>query len=615
VWRDPVGDQRRGLTGLTAALLAAAVLAGGCAELPTEGAPQPAPARPALGGGNGGCCGLIVRGPQPNWGPDQVVSGFLLASAKPGNDFALARQYLEPGHTRNSWRPGSAVTILAQSPQVSQPPSRLSNAGGATVEVTGQEMATLKGTQYIPAASGDQSAAEQAFAVTRVNGQTLISQLPATAAGLLLTDNLFHLIYRARDVFYNGLRSSRLVPHPVFVPTYSNLVKTLVNTLLHNPAGELRYALSTNFPPGASFGPVEAAQGRTAIVNLHLPRGTGPAGYPAMAKQLVATLTSAAYGPPLFQGVTLKINGKVWKPPHSGQVLTLAYAGLDVPHPGGNGSVYYVDPEGAVRTLSRLAPSGVPVPGEAGTGHVPLSSVAVSPDGRYLAGLGKPTGTIYTATLKPGSQPAGHAQAGQLHHRLGTANFTGLSWDNEDDLWLTGWVDHVPGVWVLPNGRGSPVLVNLPPGVGRVTSIRVAPDGGRVAMLVGSGTKAHMEFGYIVSNGPHGLSVTHLLPLGPGLFDVTAIAWFNEDELVASAKQVPSGTEQGAAEQPQLWEVPADGDTATALHSTEQVVTSITAAGPQSPLYLISAGRLLKSVGLGEPWTLVTAGQAADYPG
>ena len=65
---------------------------------PRAGAPPPPP---ALGGG-GDCCGLIVRGPQPTWGPDQIVSGFLLASANPANDFALAREYLAPGKARDS---------------------------------------------------------------------------------------------------------------------------------------------------------------------------------------------------------------------------------------------------------------------------------------------------------------------------------------------------------------------------------------------------------------------------------------------------------------------------------------------------------------------------------
>jgi hypothetical protein len=286
-----------------------------------------------------------------------------------------------------------------------------------------------------------------------------------------------------------------------------------------------------------------------------------------------------------------------------------------MPHPGGNGLVYYVDPEGTARALSSQAASGVPVAGEAGTGHVPLGTVAVSPDGRYMAGLSKPAGSVYITSLKPGSRPGQHSPAGVMHHRLGTAGFTSISWDNQDDLWLAGRIGNEAKVSVLRNGRGTATTVTLPPHFGYVTGIRVAPDGTRVALMVGSGAKAHLELGYILSNSPTSLTITHLLPLGPGLADVTAMTWFNDDQLVVSATPVPSGIEQGSTTQPQLWEVPADGDVATSLHATEPDVTSITAAGPQSSLYLISNGRLLKSVSLGEPWAFVVAGQGADYPG
>jgi hypothetical protein len=608
-----VGERRWGLTGLTATLVVAAALAGGCAALPAGGAPASAPARPALGEGSGGCCGLIVRGPQPDWGPDQIVSGFLLASAKPAHDFALAREYLAPGKTRNSWRPGSAVTILADAPQVSTQSGRLSGPGGETVEVTGQEIATLKGSQYTPAASGDQPAPPQSFGLVLVKGHPLIGELPSPT-GLLLTDNLFHLVYTARDLYYYGLRNGGLVPSPVFVQVHSNLAQTLVGDLLHNPPGELKNALTTYFPPGARFGPVEVAAGKTAIVSLHLPAGTSRSSYLGMARQLVATLTSAGYGPRLFQAVELKINGTVWSPPGGGSVLTLATAGLDVPRPVGHGSVYYVDSTGSVRTLSRLAPSGVPV--AAGPGRVPLGNLAVSPDGSYLAGLGEPADTIYTAGLKSASGSAERASAVQLRPRLNGVGFTSLSWDNEDDLWMAGRIGSASGVWVLRDGRGPPVPVRLAPHFPHVISVRVAPDGIRVAMVVGSKAKSHMELGYIWHNGPDSFSITHVLPLGPGLFDVTAMSWFDEDHLVAAARLSPAGAQQSTAEpSAQLWEVPADGDSVTTLHWQQAGVTSITAAGPESPLYLTTGGRLLKSVQLGEPWTLVTAGQAADYPG
>ena len=591
---------RRGVAALAAGAGLVVLLAGGCAALPTSGAPQSAPPRPAFGAGSDGCCGLIVRGPQPGWGPQTVVYGFLLASAKPAHNFALAREYLTPGTTRNSWRPSSVVTILAQTPTVSKESHRLSPPGGAVVVVTGQEVATLKGAQYTPVASGEQLA----FTLTSVNGQTLIHELPNN--GLLLTENLFHLVYTPRDLYYYDLRNNSLVPSPVFVPVDADIPKTLVGYLLHNPPGDLRNALSTGFPPSAQLGPVQEAPGKTAIVSIHLPRATLPSTYRAMARQLVATLTSPGYGPPLFDAVKLKINGKMWSPPGGGPVLTLATSALNLPHPSGSGPVYYVGADGKVRMLTRLAARGQPVCGEAGSGQLALQQLAVSPLRKYLAGIAGPANTVYVGSLEPACPPGARSSAGVLHARLTGTDFRSLSWDSDGNLWVVGRLHHTAGVWVLPGGRGQPIEVDAS-GLGHVTSLRVAPDGTRVAMIVGTGAKAHLELGYIMRNGL-GFSITHLVPLGPSLSAVTALTWYDEDHLVAAAQQGTPG--------PQLWEVPVNGDGATSLQWTQRgLVTSIAAAGPQNPLYLTVNGQLEKSVGLDELWTAITAGNAVEYPG
>jgi len=599
---------------MAAALAVAAALAGGCAVLPTSGTPASAPARPAFGGGGGGgCCALIVRGPQAGWSAEQVVSGFLVASAKPAHDFALAREYLAPGRTRDSWQPGSAVTILSQTPKVSRESERLTQPGGSTtVVVSGQEMATLAGDQYTPAGSGDQPTPPLYFTMKSVNGHTMIGQLPAN--GLLLTDNLFHLVYTARVVYYYGLRNSELVPSPVFVPADSDIARTLVNDLRQIPPGGLRDAVGTGFQPGSRVDSVQTAPGRTAIVSIHLPRGTSYSTYLNVASQVVATLTGPGYGTAPFEAVKLKVNGKQWSPRHSGPVLTQDTAGLDRPRPGGNGPVYYLTPAGSVRMLSLLSARGIPAPGEAGTSRLALHTVAVSPDHEHLAGIAGPADTVYTGDLTATGQSGAHPAATDLRSRLIGTDFSSLSWDNEDELWVAGRVGHKPGVWVLPKDKGGAMRVSLPRGLGgHVTGVRIAPDGMRIAMIVGWGPKAHLELGYI-TGGVQGFSVTHVVSLGPGLSGVSAMSWFDENHLVAAARYSPPGP-QPRTSPLQLWEVPVNGDSATSLHWQQSGVTAITAAGPHYPLYLSRDGRLEKSVGLGEPWTDVTAGQAVDYPG
>ena len=68
------------LTALVTALVAAALVASGCAVIPSAASPQAASA-PGPPPGAGPCCGLLVRPPQVGWPPQQVVKYFLLASA------------------------------------------------------------------------------------------------------------------------------------------------------------------------------------------------------------------------------------------------------------------------------------------------------------------------------------------------------------------------------------------------------------------------------------------------------------------------------------------------------------------------------------------------------
>jgi len=169
----------RRLTALAAGLVLAVAVASGCAAIPSTGGPQSAPAPPAPGDGAGHCCGLLVRGPQPDWLPEQVVSNFLLASAIATNHYSVARKYLTPPEAR-SWHPGSGVTVLAQEPVVSQPAGpRITGApGNKTALVTGLKVVGRLNAagQYI-AATGTARAPPEDFALQWWHGQYLIAGL------------------------------------------------------------------------------------------------------------------------------------------------------------------------------------------------------------------------------------------------------------------------------------------------------------------------------------------------------------------------------------------------------------------------------------------------------
>ncbi len=603
----PARARVRKLIGIVSAALLAAWVAAGCATIPSSG-PVGSARTPAPPGGSGTtCCGLIVDGPKPGWLPQQVVSGFLLASASFAHGHGVAREYLTPSASK-SWKPGSEVTILSSTPSVyEQQPARVSGQGSrASVVVSWQELATLNSSgQYVAAGHGR---ARQVFTLESVKGQWRIDGLPSTHE-LLLTSVLFRLDYAPRNLYFYAPPGKILVPDPVFVPVESaDLVTRLVGGLMQNPNSWLENAVVTAFPPNARLRKIQVLPaspgGKTAIVDIGLPPRTPRSTVQAMAAQIVWTLTSSAYSPALIQAVKLKINGRLWSPRPGGSVQTLDGYRRYLPRVSRNEDLYYLSTNGAVRMFGTLAHSQA-VPGQAGTGLVQLNKIAVSPDGNYLAGVAGPATTVYTEDLAAAAKPHAPARAASLRSRLTGAGFSAPSWDNAGDLWVAGRVKGLQGIWVVPAAKGAPVPVTVPAGLGPVTGLRVAPDGVRIAMIVGTGAAAHIVLGAIARSSA-GIDITGTVPLAPGLFGPSALTWYDEDHLLAITQQ-GTGT--------RLQEVPVNGD-GPSLKSGPSGMASITAAGPQNALYVgMAAGRLENSVGLSEPWRDITAGSDATYPG
>jgi hypothetical protein len=613
-WPGPAPRPVRGVAALAVGLVLAALLAGGCASLPSCGQPQSAATLPPQGGGISPCCRVLVQPPQPGWPPAEVVRNFLLASTDSAHNYRVAREYLTG--PASQWQPGSQVTILSRTNVTAEPGRVTGPAGKAIVLVTGQQLATLNSSgQYIPAVSSGTPSEE--FILQSVNGIDKIADLPGTipgqpSRGLLLTSALFQLAYTPRDIYYYGMHGGQLLPDPVYVPIQSaDPVSTLVNDLRRDPAGLLGGVARTYLPAGARLAGVQVfpgLSGRTAIVDIALPHGAADGNVAKMAAQLVSTLTSPVFSPPLFHAVRLRINGRLW--PAHGPAQSLASYQGDFPHWRRGINVYYVAQDGGVRVLGPSWQRSEPLANSPGVSQPALSQVAVSPDGRYLAGLGGPATKVYTGGLTSPTKPGQRPSAGQLHAQF-TGRFTSLSWDKNDNLWVAGWSQGTWGIWVLVHGQGPAELVQPPNLSGEpVNGVRVAPDGVRVAMIVGTGTKAQVWLAAI--RGPSGgFEITQPVPLGGqgGTQVLTNVTSYDEDHLLVTA---------GPPNAAQLWEVPVDGDNPVKLAGPAGI-TSVTAAGPNNPFYVALTGdKLERAVGPGQllqPLQSITAGQAPSYPG
>ncbi len=604
------------LRWLVVALAALATVAG-CADVPVSG-PLQSTKLSAGGGQQQGnpCCAQVMNPPQPGWDPVQIVQNFILAGAEFAEDHAIARQYLTAA-ANSSWRPGPgpAVVVIAGAPDVSPAlPPQLNSPKTEVVDVTAKELGSVNPTgQFIPAADG-QKALTQRFDLRQVNHQWRIDSLPdlhgKISRELLLTRGFFQLAYQPRNLYYFDPAYRNLVPDPVFLPVNTaNPATVLVNALLAEPQGWLEGAAYSGFPAGSRAARVQIPPGsKTAIVDVSMPKTAATRSSLAeMSAQLVWTLTSTSYGSHAIQAVKLEVNGRTWTPPGSGSAVQdrTDYPQPYLQPPRQQQNLYFLTASGAVRVLSGHGTSA-PVPGQAGTSQVPLSSIAISPDQHYLAGTSAAAGgTLYTADLAAAALSRASQSARDLRIRATGMKVSAASWDFENELWVAGTMHGRLAVRVFPGRGGAPVTVTLPPGIRQISALRVAPDGVRVALIASNRSGPHVLLAAVVRSGNQ-VTLSSAGQLGADLTDPTALSWYDADHLLV-VDQADNG--------PQLFEVPVNGDRST-FQSIEPGMISITAAGPHNSLFAsLQTGQLARSAGLGELWSTRLAGRDATYPG
>jgi hypothetical protein len=333
------------------------------------------------------------------------------------------------------------------------------------------------------------------------------------------------------------------------------------------------------------------------VVNLGVPAANATAGeLRQMSAQLLWTLAGSSSDEPAIQSVELELNGSPWPAGQDNPVQQIGSYSSYVPSAPAHASFYYTDSHGAVRSLSGSAqanaPQGAPVAGQAGIGDIPLTQVAVSPDGRYVAGLGQ-GGGLYTGTV---------TGKGTLTLRS-NASFSSLSWDLHNDLWAV----QNGQIWMVPGNGGQPVEVSdLLPSGRKVTALKVAPDGVRCAILASGGTGSQLLMGAIVHTGATA-TIGNAVPITADNLNFTSLTWYDADHVIALRD--PSG-------HPVLDEVAVNGENITAFPATAGI-TSITADGTSNPLVAgLSNGQLTTLATLSGLWSgLVGTGHAPAYPG
>jgi Lipoprotein LpqB beta-propeller domain/Sporulation and spore germination len=598
---------------LATCAVAVCVAVSSCATLPTSGSIR---IKAVQDNGVQGQAGVQFEPVPPgrNWTPKEIVRGFLAASASFAKHHRVAKDYLTVGFAK-AWHPGWGATVVGNPHfKLTTIPHNVVTGGPqrSAITVNGQRFARLLTEGQDQAGSVVVAPPDTVFhfSLVREDGQWRIDSVDESVAGkpgtpaptslLLLTRSDFERDYLARNIYFfraNGSSSKMLLPDPVYIPQTGLVaeVRGLVSALLQprcrsrressgrscptNPPDTswLFGAATTAFPPGVrTVRPVQVLGGVRAIVDLGSTAAKiSPAQRKRMAAQLAWSLTESPYG-----AQTSQIRSVVLQFAHGS--LTASLEPGWVPR-AEDTSLYYQVPGGTdqpaqvvLRAPNVSQPYAVNVPRQ--LGNRPFTSMAVLPVPQLptpqllaavVAGcIGK---TLY---LMPHSAPQ------DVTSKRLPDTCTSLSWDAAGNLWIatTSGVFEMPGAGNTPP-RSALIRVLIPPPLAppprqAVQSLRIAPDGVRVAMIVPSGQTSRIMVAAISKNGLTYIAETQkMLRVGSDLQHPLTLSWLDPDHLLVLDQAAPGRNE--------IYDVPLNGGVSTEI-TTPPGVASMSAIWPRA---------------------------------
>lgn len=592
---------------LSVAALVAAVAASGCAGLPSGGPVHPV--GPVTVEGPLAASGIRVLAVPPTAGatPPTLVRQFLVASADPADNFAVARTFLA-GPARRAWNPAANVTIYPGQPGTLAPVWQ----GDEVTVVVPSPAATIRGGDYSLAA-GPPSPQTLSFQLTRVHGQWRFSAVPP---GIFTPASLLPFVFKPINVYFLDPAGHRLVPDRVFLMTSrSALPAAVVRAVLAGPSPWLRGAVTSAVPSGTRLVGVPQVRDGVLSVDLSVP---GPPLAPDIRSQLAAQLLWTAGQLPEVSGVTIQVNGAPILPGLIGPLTATGSAlgfdpnGLLASAPG-----YFVVPAGARTVLRSTAGASWPfVAGNQGLRHP-----AISLDRTEVAGLTCANGRcggLYVGELATLRTVPLHLV---LSVRSATDTLTPPSFDSSDNaVWTvepTGPTSST--VWsIAPNDKRTAVAA---PGLAgqRVLALRLARDGTRVAVVtIDPSGATHVLVGTVLHRAG-GIRIAGLKDVVSGLTGAVDVSWEDASHLVvlARATEVP-----GSVASPYRVLVDGSGQPQPVLGTAPGGQPVSLAAAPGHPL-LVATSTTGAAHGApstvaqlqGQTWSVLRSGVDPAYPG
>lgn len=518
---------------------------------------------------------VIARGPREGMTPEQVVRGFLDASASFDGDQRVAREYLTTNASLR-WLPSAGVAVYEGEAAL--------EGTGAVLTLNAPRAGDIDDEGTYVAAAPDATLTET-FALVLDGGEWRIDDAPP---GLVLSAADVRRAYRALSVYFFDPSYGTLVPDARMVPVLGSGVATsLVRMLLAGPSSWLEPAVRTAIPSGLSLAlatvPIEAGVARVGFSSAaaDLDERTRQ----LVSQQVVWTLRQM----PDVLAVEFTAGGLPWPV-------------VGVPSPQPRDAWPTADPTGLTRDATgfvakenqvlRLNSGGaIPIDGAAGADGPVFIDFTVSADMGTVAGIDG-LGSLWRGAIEPNAP---------LDVIVDDCACTGPVFDRSGRVWA---VSDGRVVSFAPDGTKGDVPVL---GVDtRQSIVQVVPsrDGTRVALVVTSDAGLELTLGRVLrSTLSAAPSISAPRRIAPLLTNILDVAWSGADSLAVLAS--------GAAGNISTFEINLATGTVTPLDAPEAPV-SIAAAPGLSTLVASASGTVFER--RNDVWQERTEGAAPTYP-
>ncbi|MEE2568294.1 LpqB family beta-propeller domain-containing protein [Pseudarthrobacter sp. J64] len=222
------------LVALLVMLVLTALVASGCARIPTSG---PVGKSTDVGAGNANAPAFFPDAPQPGAAPESIIEGFYTAGSGFVDDYAVAREYLTQSKSV-SWKPDARALVYRGAQVV---PTDVENVFNYVLDIAYSVDANGIAT-FAPEGTKENIP----VTLTQVEGEWRISEVPD---GTAISESTFKSIYGAYPIYFYDPTYTYAIPDMRWF-IRNKTVKAMTSALLAGPAPYLQGAAVSAFPAG-----------------------------------------------------------------------------------------------------------------------------------------------------------------------------------------------------------------------------------------------------------------------------------------------------------------------------------------------------------------------------